>query len=475
MRTILIVGAGFCGTVMAVHLLRQPPPGPVRIILLNRSGLMARGVAYGTRTERHVLNVPAGRMGAFPDAEADFLHYAQGQDPRITGASFVSRQLYGHYLEHLLTEAARQVPPGCSFRSMVGEVTQIKPAGGMAMVELDHGETLMADRVILALGNFSPANPRLEEGAAREFFRSPRYVRDAWRPDALRVVRPDEPVLLIGTGLTMLDVLLDLEARGQKAPVYALSRRGLMPLAHRELDALPVYTRLMPEGMAETPTARNYFSAVRRKIAEATAHGGDWRDVIGALRKSTPALWQALPLAERRRFMRHLRPLWEVHRHRCAPELAAALHKELEQGRLRVIAGRLQGFEETGTGVEVRYRPRGRQGTESLRVASVINCTGPENDTRSLQEPLLARLRASGALVPDEMGLGFMTDDNYAVLDSKGQASPVLSYVGPFLRAQHWEATAVPELRQHVARLAEITRASLAREGALPASSLRFV
>ncbi|HVT35562.1 MAG TPA: FAD/NAD(P)-binding protein, partial [Nevskiaceae bacterium] len=450
MRNILIIGAGFCGTMAAVQLLRQPPPGPIRIILLNRSGLMARGVAYGTRTERHVLNVPAARMSALPGHEDDFLRYAQQHDARITGASFVPRQLYGQYLEHLLTEAARAVPAGCSFRSMVGEATRIRVGAGgrSALVELDHGETIHADRVILALGNYSPAHPKVDEDS-RAFFRSPRYVQDAWRPEALRVARMDQPVLLIGTGLTMLDVLLDLQARGQRAPVHALSRRGLLPLAHRELDTPPPPVNLLPDCLGAGGSVRRCLRALRRKVAEVTAQGGDWRDVIGALRPHTPALWHQLGTVERRRFLRHLRSFWDLHRHRCAPELGAALRESVERGELRVIAGRLVAFDEQADGVDVIYRPRGARDTQRLRVSTVINCTGPEHDTRTLREPLLAHLRASGLMVPDELGLGFLTDANYALRDLRGEASRVLFYAGPFLRAQHWEATAVPELRVH--------------------------
>lgn len=451
MKTIIVIGAGFCGTAVAVQLLRRAGAEPTRVLLLNRSGLMARGVAYGTRTESHVLNVPAGRMSALPHDSGGFLRYAQGRDARVTGASFVPRRWFGDYLEDLLAKAAHQAAPDVRFRAMVGDVIGISIVDGQGQVELASGECIVADRVVLALGNFAPADPPLADSS---FFTSPRYVRDPWRPDALWGVAADHPVLLVGTGLTMLDVLLDLKSRGHHAPIYALSRRGLLPQAHRTLEEPPQYRGQLAERLAAQPNVRKALALLRRELREAAAQGIDWRDVIGGLRKATPAIWARWPEAERRRFMRHARPHWEIHRHRCAPEQNSALCEELATGRLRVLTGRLTGCEDDNYGVTAQWQTRTSQQLKSLRVGSVINCTGPASDTRRLREPLLLSLAASGLLRRDALGLGLDTDDRYALLDRHGKPSPVLHYIGPFLKARWWEATAVPELAEHSARLA---------------------
>lgn len=468
MRTIVVIGAGFCGTAVAVHLLRQAGAEPTRVLLLNRSGLMARGVAYGTRTESHVLNVPASRMSALPEDPASFLHYAQGRDPRVTGASFVPRRWFGDYLEQLLAKAAHQAAPDVRFRAMVGDVIGIGIINGRGQVELASGECIVADRVVLALGNFAPADPPL---ADMSFFTSPRYVRDPWRPDALWGVATDQPVLLIGTGLTMLDVLLDLKSRGHRAPIYALSRRGLLPQSHRTLEEPPRYRGQLAAQLGATPTARAALALVRRELRETAALGIDWRDVIGGLRKATPAIWAQWPEAERRRFLRHVRPHWEIHRHRCAPEQNSALCEELATGRLRVRAGRLLACEDDLDGVTVQWRARGVDAIHYQRVGCVINCTGPASDTRNLREPLLLSLAASGLLRRDALGLGLDTDDRYALLDRQGKPSSVLHYVGPFLKAQLWEATAVPELSEHAAQLAQQLIESLRAPVDLPTAA----
>jgi len=452
MKTIVVIGAGFCGTAVAVQLLRLAGEKPTRVLLLNRSGLMARGVAYGTRTESHLLNVPAGRMSALPDDPGSFLRYAQGRDARISGASFVPRRWFGDYLEWLLTQATRAAAANVRFRAMVGDAVDIQAVDGVAEIELASGERLMADQVVLALGNYAPADPPL---ADRGFFTSPRYVRDPWLPDALWGVAPDQPVLLIGTGLTMLDVLLGLRARGHTAPIYALSRRGLLPQAHRQLESPPQYAGRLAAKLKTLPSARLALKALRQELRAVEARGMDWRDVIGSLRHDTPAIWAQWPEAERRRFLRHARTLWDVHRHRCAPQQNAALCDELATRRLQVLAGRLLHCEDDLDGVNLRWQPRGDVAARGLRVGSVINCTGPAADTRQLREPLLLALARSGQLCRDTLGLGLETDAQYRLVDPEGQPSPVLRYVGPFLKARHWEATAVPELAAHAAQLAE--------------------
>ncbi len=453
-KKIVIIGAGYCGAAVASLLLRSETEHSLDIVLLNRSGLMARGMAYGTRSNEHLLNVPVGRMDALPTDEGGFLRYAQQLDPTVTGASFVSRQWFGDYLELTLQNATRHAKNGNSLRAMVGDAAdiEIRADGLSATVHLQQGESIEADRVILTLGNFAPADPAIALDQ-RGFYYSPRYVRDPWRPDALRVVKPDQPVLLIGSGLTMLDVMLDLRAHGLRAPIQVLSRRGLPPVAHREREIAPVYDQTLPQRLLAQPTARHWLHQLRIEIAAAALDGKDWRDVIGSLRAATPALWRALTLKQRQRFLRHLRPYWDVHRHRCAPMLGARLQAERDAGSLGLIAGRVLAYKESHDGVEVLLRRRDQRETETLVVAAVINCTGPESNTLTTPEPLISALRKRGSIKPDSLGLGLEVAANYALLDRNSGAAKTLFYAGPFLRADHWEATAIPELRSHAANL----------------------
>jgi uncharacterized NAD(P)/FAD-binding protein YdhS len=461
-RTVVVIGAGFSGTLAAAHLLRQGIGAPLRVVLINRSGPVARGVAYGTRSEAHVLNVPAGRMSAFPDDEDSFLRFARQHDPAITGGSFVPRHLYGQYLEDVLHGAAREAAPGTVLEHGVGEATGFELAGdgASAVITFADGRTLVADRVILAVGNYAPADPPV---ANTTFYGSPRYVRDPWVRGALSVIKAEDPVLLIGTGLTTVDIALELRNRGVRATMHAVSRRGLLPQPHRVPGAPPSFSHAPPDIESGPPTILHYLTSVRRHIRRLAAQGVDWREVIGSLRPITPRLWQRLDTTERARFLRHVRPYWEVVRHRMAPAPATVFTGLVEAGAVVIHQGRVTRFDLGEDRVAVTLQPRGQGEATVLDVAWVINCTGPNSNLRALHDPLIASLQRSKLLCPDALALGLEISDDLTLLDASGNASRVLYYVGPLLKARFWEATAVPELRVHAAHVARVVADSLRR------------
>lgn len=457
--TIAIIGAGFSGALTAVNLLRHSGGRALRVVLLNRSGRMARGVAYGTASAGHLLNVPAGNMSALDDDPDDFLRYCRWADPAVTPASFVRRAQYGAYLEALLEAAQFGAPAGATIERWVGEAVDLEPPARSrpGAVYVADGRRIDADHVVLAFGHFSPADPPALPPRLRE---SARYVRDPWVPGALDGMGGDEPVLLIGSGLTAVDVVLALAARGHRGAVTMVSRRGLLPAAHREQRG--VYPAEAARGLAVEMggTARGGLRALRRAMTRHEAAGGDWRDVMAALRPHLPALWQGLPLHERQRFLRRLQPWWDAARHRCAPASHARFESLREAGRVRLRPGRLLAIQERPGLLEVHLRPRGTAAVEQLAVAHVVNCTGPTSDLAQGGGPLVARLLARGWLQADALGLGVAVDTEGAVVGRDGAASGWLHYIGPLLRARDWEATAVPELRVHARRLAERLLAS---------------
>lgn len=453
-RSIVIVGAGFSGALTAVNLLRLAPPGGLRVVLVNKSGRMARGIAYGTRSAEHVLNVPAGNMSALADDPEDFVRFCRWSDPSIEPASFVSRRLYGTYLEALLAAAEHGGGEQAQLDREVGEVVSIKfdSAARRARVVLDDGRSINADHVVLAFGHFPPADPPV---STPSFYASDRYVRDPWAGAALRGIEPHEPVLLLGSGLTAVDVALALRCNGQRAPIVCVSRRGLMPQSHRVSRGLHAVIDVQPLLQAMGHSTRSYLRAVRRHVHDRVEVGDDWRDVLAQLRAHTPVLWQRLPAHERARFLRHVQPYWDVLRHRCAPAPFARYSELVAAGAVRVVAGRILAYEEDSQGIVVTLRRRGNRHTEQLRVSRVVNCTGPDSDLRRSRTPLVRDLLAHQLIQPDPFGLGIAVDENYAALDGAGRASTMLHYIGPLLKARDWEATAVPELREHARRLAQ--------------------
>ncbi len=440
---IAVIGGGFSGVAVAAQLLRRRRP--VQVTLVNRFGPVGRGVAYRTRIEAHVLNVPAGGMSALADDPGHFLGWARQRDASIHAGSFVSRRLYGEYLEYVLREVESASPPG-TLERMIGEVRDVEPQAGSVALAFADGARREVDRVVLALGNYSPANPPAE-GA--EFYGSERYVRDPWIRGSLDVVLPGESVLMLGTGLTALDIALDLASRGVKLPLRAISRHSLLPHSHSTGAASP--PTAPPDLPGRPLTVRALLAAVRR-AARAT---GDWRGVVGSLRGITPDLWKELDPAERARFLRHVRPYWDVHRHRIAPATAEAIRKMMDASELQIRAGRVLRYEPSAEGVRVVMRPRGGDATEALFVERVVNCTGPSSDVARLGDQLLDALALRGLGVADPLRLGFEVSDGLALLDADGNPSPFLFLVGPLLKAKFWEATAVPELRQHAANVAK--------------------
>lgn len=450
MSTVAIVGGGFSGTMVAAHLLRRGLRG--RVLLIERHGPFTGGVAYGTRCPAHTLNVPAGRMSAFPDDDDHFLAWMRRRDPAATGASFVPRLLFGQYLRQVLAEAEADAPTWSELERIPGEAVALEHlAGGGVRVRLRDGVRLACDVVVLAVGNFPPATPPLADASG---LATSRYAPDPWAHDALDV-DAGAPVLLIGTGLTMLDVALALTTQEHRGPIHAVSRRGLLPQPHRaSLTAPPPYPR--PAGLDEWPrTASGLLRAFRDETRLGATDGHDWREVLAAIRPDTAALWTSLDARARARLLRHFRPYWETHRHRAAPGPWARVQAMTDAGQLQVQAARLVGLRPSDGGLVATLRARGQSDVHQLAVARVINCTGPDTDLARVREPLIVAMRDAGMLRPDPFGLGVDTDGEGALLDAGGRASDRIFVVGPLRKGRLWENTAVPELRVEAAALAE--------------------
>ncbi|HEY1772604.1 MAG TPA: FAD/NAD(P)-binding protein [Gammaproteobacteria bacterium] len=454
MQRIAVIGAGFSGVATVIQLLRRHGSAPLTVTLISRHAELGRGVAYGTQSPSHLLNVPAARMSLFPDDEADFLRFAQGSDAGFAGGSFVPRRLYGEYLAARL-EAAVASAQTTRFTALTVEATNLRltPAEAVHIAFAD-GAALEVDQAVIASGNYPPRDPRLGD---MSFYQQSRYVRDPWEKGALDVVDPSQPVLLIGSGLTMMDVALELDRRGLGTRLHALSRRGLLPLAHRPHGAGALEPGVIVDMLRKgRPSVRRWLKVLRLASAELAERDIDWRDVLGALRPVTAELWQNLDAAERRRFLRHLQPYWDVHRHRTAPEAHGALQRLLRDGRLTVEAGRLKSLRTPGqNAVQVTWRARHGDADAQLEVGTVINCTGPGGPMERSGDPLVLSLLRQGLMVPDALGLGVQVDAGGALLDRSGRASESLFYTGPLLKARDWECTAVPELRVAALKLAD--------------------
>jgi uncharacterized NAD(P)/FAD-binding protein YdhS len=469
MTSIAIVGAGFSGTLLALHLLRRCPPS-THVTLIERNNQFGLGTAYSTGNASHLLNVPAGRMSAFHDAPHDFVDWLKAEAELPPGAepsdrAFVPRQLFGEYIRHHLNRELKRSQSKDRLDLVRGDVCAIDRVEDGFILRIASGKSVRADFVVLATGNFPPESPPI---ADKSFYDTDLYCSDPWEPDAFTCLAAADPVLLIGTGLTMVDAVISLLDRGHTGPIHAVSRRGLLPLRHA-LDAMAPSPSKRPLPTTVNALARH----LREEGARALEEGATWQPVIDHMRPFTQDVWAAMSLDDRARFLRHLRPWWDIHRHRLAPAVAARIDGALTSGQLRTAAGRIRAFRWSGDGVPpgrvaIDYLSKRSRTLVTLEAARVINCSGPGCDYDRIQHPLIKSLLADGQVRPDALKLGLDVTGNCALKDRSAAISQRLFAIGPVTKGAFWEIIAVPDIRRQCELLSDYI-AGLAKPAARPA------
>jgi uncharacterized NAD(P)/FAD-binding protein YdhS len=313
--------------------------------------------------------------------------------------------------------------------------------GGSFQLIGKSGSKLEAAQVVLALGNFPPGEAK-EKG---EWFMNNPYAAEVHA----KLAEPGD-ILIIGTGLTSLDLLLTLDKTKREGKIHLLSRRGLFPQPHKKAAPYPAF--LDPDNLPKT--ARALCRRVAQELRQANAQGIDWRPVLDSLRPLNQAIWRNFNPTEQRRFLRHLGALWDTHRHRCAPEIMAVKNRLEAEGRLVCHQGYIKGYQPMGEQVEVAYRPRGTTQENKLRVRHVLSCTGPQSDYRKLNDPLVQQLLVRDLLAPDPLRMGAYTAEGGYICNREGQVISGLYTLGSTQKGRLYESVAVPELRGQAADLA---------------------
>jgi uncharacterized NAD(P)/FAD-binding protein YdhS len=391
---------------------------------------MGRGVAYSTTEPAHLLNVRAEGMSALAGEPDHFARRfeAEGGDRR----GFAQRRFFAHYLEELLHEAIDSGHVDLVHCSAVSA----ERSHGRWTIAFDDGSSVEAEAVALAIGNQEPSALRAFADAGK------RYIANPWGADARAAVEDlatnGGDALLIGTGLTMVDLVLSLDAAGHRGDILALSRRGQAPRGHADFEPATVDASEVPHG-----SVRSIWRWLRRRSAEL-----GWRAAIDSLRPHSHELWQSLDADEQRRFMRHARPYWDVHRHRIAPEVAATIAQLIADERLQIMAGRIVAANETPDGIEVEIRRRGAQTPQRRTFAYAFNCTGPLHSIKRTRDPLLRSLLDAAQVRPDRLGIGLEVDE-------KARAGERLWALGPLTKGRYWEIIAVPDIRDQAADVAD--------------------
>ena len=452
---VAIVGAGFSGTALAIHLLKEAAsaasPRNLRIELIDPRPEIGAGVAYATRDYPYPLNVAAGQMSIDSGRPGDFLDYLKSQGIHASPGDYLPRQVYGDYLRARFAEARTAAPPNVECVHHRASAWQLRRHDDRWLLWLDDGKPLAADDVVLAFGNPPPATPPELAHLAH----SDRYISDPCTIGALANQEEIGSVLLVGSGLTMVDAALRLAAlRPRVRNIHVLSRHGWIPEAQPSTPLPAIKPDVVGALEAARGSTRQLVRAFRALTASVDSAGGDWREVLAIARGQLSAQWRALDPAQRARFLRHVRPSWEVNRHRVPAGPLSAVRSLARNGVLDVHAGRLEEANELDDAIEVIWRPRGATRTRAWLVDRIVNCTGPECRAARVADPLVQSLLSSGIIRPDPHSLGIDIADDGRPIAREGIPVDRLYYLGPWLRARDWEATAVPELREHSAALA---------------------
>lgn len=453
---ILIVGGGLSGTMLAVQLLRLP--GRRRIVIVESRSELGRGEAYSATELGHTLNGNAARMSVEPDNAEDLTLWlgdfiAKGGWPESdeqhvpVAELFPPRGIFGLYVQQRLAEAqAVGAAHGSTVEHVRGEVTDLQVDADGVRVSLADGGQWHAARAVLATGMFAAA--RTPQRDVQDFNAA---AVDPWDVAAMGQLDPQGRVLIIGSGLTMVDAVVSLEQAGHRGPIDVFSRHGLLPHVRRQPPTWPDFLGA-DHSICST---RQLVRALREQCAAAIAQGIDWQAPLDTVRVHIPRLWSQASDRQRRQFVRHVRPWWESHHHRSPPPSAALLERLVQEGRLKIHAASLQQVEGGDSGqVRIRLRYRGDDTSRVEEGAALINSTGIQYDWRKVDRALPRHLLQRGLIQPGPLALGIAADPGGAVLDAQGQVSSRLFAMGPPLRGLWWESTAVTDVALQAKALA---------------------
>ncbi|MCV2221833.1 FAD/NAD(P)-binding protein [Pseudomonas mercuritolerans] len=452
---ILIIGGGLSGAMLAVQLLRLP--GQRRILIIEPRAELGRGEAYSAVELGHTLNGNAARMSVDPDNPDDLTqwltaHIAGGGWPESAEQDvpvselFPPRGLFGVYVQQRLAEArAVGTLQGSTVEHFCAEAVDLQVDAGSVQLTLSDGQILRGSQAVLATGMYPAARtPQTQSSGLNA------AALDPWDVAAMRELDPQSTVLIIGSGLTMVDAVVSLEQAGHRGPIEVFSRHGLLPHVRRQPPAWVDF--LAADHSIRTP--RQLLRELRRHCRDAIAQGIDWQAPLDTVRAHIARLWSQATDVQRRQFVRHVRPWWESHHHRSPPLSAELIERLHQEGRLRIHAASFKGIEPgAGDAVTIRIRPRGETETSTVSGAALINSSGIEYDWRRVARPLPQQLLARGLVQPGPLALGITAKDG-AVVDAEGQVSARLFAMGPPLRGMWWESTAVTDVAAQAKALA---------------------
>lgn len=435
--SIVVIGGGASGVILAAQLMRSSDPS-LRVTLIEKRPEFGQGLAYSTDLPVHLLNVSALGMSALADDPEHFWRWLKMKDllPAEQGPFYAPRSVYGDYLREVIAEIAEQEP--VRLRLVNAEAVSLTPTSSGVQVGLASGDSIVARLAVLAAGHDEAPAPQQDYATRIELERG-------------LATNPSSSVMILGTGLSMADAWLTLEHRGHQGNVIALSRRGRMPMPHRIGKPIALDSVDIPLG-----TELSYFMRWFRDLVDVSREsGGDWRDVVDGLRPFNQKIWQNWPETTKRRFLKHTKAWWDIHRHRMPPTVHQRVSAGVASGQLTLIAGRLVDVAGENGGRIVTVEHRGSRRVEKFEVAQIYDCTGIVKDVSQGSLQIIRSLIEQGFARPDQLRIGLNVTTSCAVIDANGRVSDRLFAVGPLTRGTFFEIDAVPDIRTQCAWLAQ--------------------
>lgn len=456
MKKIGIIGGGFTGTMLAVQLIHKLTES-CEIILINERETLNKGIAYNPYSDKHLLNVIAGKMSAYPDHSDHFLDWVmqknefKNKDKTLIANSFLPRQVYGEYLCNIWDTAKKNADSKqLKITVIESSVVDLDVSDKSVELWLDNDSKLNLDQCVIATGNHIPRNPKIENMG---FFDSPNYFQNPWKIESVKNINKHLPVLIIGNGLTMVDTVLGLLEHGFKGEIYSISPNGFNILPHRH-NGLK-YSKLAEE-LRDDMNIYELVKLVNKHIKTVREYGVSAEPIIDSLRPHTQKIWQSFSDQEKELFMSRLRHLWGVARHRIPLHSHDKIQQLRIDGKLHINSGKIIDISESIESIIVQYFDKKVNELKAIQVSRIINCTGPETDLTNLGESFLKKCLLKGILTQDKLNLGMKADtESFQILHSNGKPHNNLYTMGSNLKGELWECTAVNELRGQAEKLAE--------------------
>lgn len=450
MKTITIIGGGASGALILINILKYFPSASVSIKWIEKSGEFGTGTAYSTDKDYHLLNVPANVMGLFHDYANDFFEWLLKKGYTYNEHDYVPRKIYGDYIkEHLF--ALLRKNHSVQLELIHAEIIDIQKENDRYILLQQNNKRIRTDSVILATGNFLPSNPVLKN---MDYTENSNYFRNPWSNELNQNLKRTDDILIIGTGLTMVDKILDSYHQIHKGKIYAISRNGYLPFTHYPCSRHQRYPDYTEELLNALDTMGLYV-IIRHHIDKGIKSGIDWRVVVDTIRPALPDIWDRLTLKEKKTFFRRVGSLWTVVRHRIPVICADIIHLLKDKKQLHILAGRIKIIKQNEKGFLVTYTDKKENQRNEIQVQKIINCSGPQLNPANIDSVLFRNLLNKELVFVDELGLGFNATPDGKLLDKDNNVIPEFYTIGNGLKGVLFESTAIPEIRVQAYNLAK--------------------